>query len=393
MSIPIRHRQKGGSKPIDINGDGTADLQDLNAVFTGERSVEAEPVNIVEKRVAQMWAKYEHRLVLLSVSIQKREREGRHWLRFLLPFGQDRKVESILSKLSGQFEDRELLMMRTEFLACIDGLKTLNGQLADAKASQAMHSVSDDGKYTRTIAKIESKIQSQQEERSKTLRNFRNRMEGYGVVLSEPQAEVLLSRIDAGDVSKMATVFVVISGITKQFANAKRESGENIKVAKKYYAIYIGLLELQIRIQSEYIYRIDSQYLPGVFRIGNDARNLAAETRAILKSASSERSTTYHQDIESQEFTVSVTEIYEEALKSDRAKVVRARAMIEELHKLAENTLSAFPVSADLTSLVRQAEGMYEELMSLQTPALVPFENLQLQREFEAVTVRIRSGT
>ncbi len=65
---------------------------------------------------------------------------------------------------------------------------------------------------------------------------------------------------------------------------------------------------------------------------------------------------------------------------------------LDELHKLAENTLSTVRVSADLTSLVRQAEGMFQEVMSLQTPALVPFENLQLQREFEAVTVRLRTG-
>jgi hypothetical protein len=379
-------------KAFDINGDGTVDFQDLKAIFTGERSTAEDSMNFVEKRVHKMWSKHEHRFVLLSVSIQKREREGRHWLRSRLPFGQDRKINSILTNLSGQFEDRELLMMRTEFIACVDRLKNLDGQLADVKASQAMHSNTDEEKYIRTISKIESKILRQTQERAKTLRNFRDLMEGYGVVLSEPQAEVLLSRIDAGDVTKMASVFVVISGITRQFSGAKKESGENIDVAKKYYAIYIGLLELQVRIQSEYIERIDSQYLPDVTRIGNDARNLAAETRAILKSASNDHSDAYHQNIESQEFTITVTEIYEKALKSDREKVVRARALIEELHKLAENTLSTVRVSADLTSLVRQAEGMYQEVMSLQTPALVPFENLQLQREFEAVTVRLRNG-
>lgn len=378
------------AKPFDINGDGTVDFKDLKAIITGERAT-PEDENVLQKRIAQLWAKHEHRFVLLSVHIQKRERSSRHWLRSLLP-GQDSKVISILNSLSNQFEDRELMMMRTEYIACVDKTKALDMQLADVKASMAMQLGTASDKYQRTAEKVQSKIDEQKAKRLASLHSFRDRMDIYGVSLTEQQAEVLLSRIDAGDVTRMSTIFVVISGITSQFADAKRESGENIDVAKKYYGIYIGLLELQIRIQSEYIDRIDNTYLPGVARIGNDARELAAETRAILKSASKSHVAGYQQNIASQEFTVEVTEIYENALRADRAKVLRARALVEELHKLAENTLSTVRVSADLSSLIRQAEGMFKEVLSLQTPALVPFENLQLQREFESVTVRLRGG-
>ena len=309
-----------------------------------------------------------------------------------MPFGQDRKVNSILSKLAEIFEDKELQLIRTDYIRCISSIKSLEDQLADVKASLAMQSETGSERYARAVSKLEEKIEKAHRIRENSLNGFRERMSVYGVSLTVPQAEVLLSRIDAGDVTGMASVFVVLSGITHQFADAKRESGENVDIAKKYYAMYVGLLELQIHIQTEYIGHIDNKYLPGVAQISNDAKNLVAETRALIKNATLGHQEAYLKNLESQEFTVSVTELYEQALKSDKDKVVQARALIEELHKLAENTLSTVRVSADLISLVQQADGMFQEVMSLQTPALVPFENLQMQREFEAVTVRLRSA-
>jgi hypothetical protein len=391
-SIKAKVGGRPSTKPFDINGDGQVDIKDLKAIFTGERVQNEGLENALERRVRELWSKHEHRFVLLSIAIQKRERISRNWLRSMLSFNQDKKVTSILNKLSGQFEDPELMMARTEYIACVEKQKGLETQLAEVRASMAMHGSTGKERLERTSSKLASKIDEQKAYRLKSLQSFQSRMELYGVMLSIEQAEVLLSRIDAGDVTRMSTIFVVISAITRQFEVAKRESGENMDVAKKYYAIYIGLLELQIHIQTEYINRVDSVYLPGVEEIGNEARNLAAETAAIQKTSPIEHRGQYQQNIDSQNFTVEVTEIYGQALHADRDKILRARALVVEQLKLAENTLSTVRVAADLSSLIRQAEGMYKEVMSLQTPALVPFENLQLQREFEAVTVRLRGG-
>lgn len=97
-------------------------------------------------------------------------------------------------------------------------------------------------KYHRTLNKLEAKLSATDETQKELLTSFRSRMSQYGVDVSDDQAEVLLSRIDAGDITRMALVFAVLSTMTAQFADARREGGENIDVAKKYYAIYLGLL-------------------------------------------------------------------------------------------------------------------------------------------------------
>ena len=248
------------------------------------------------------------------------------------------------------------------------------------------------GPQHRAEAKLKAKAEEEARLQISLLEAFQARMMAYGINLSTEQAEVLLSRVDAGDVSRMTTIFAIISCITTQVSHAKVQTGENLDVTKKYYGIYLGLLELQMHIQTEYIQKVDSNYLPGVQMIGNEARNLMAETQVKLRGSEGRHQEGYRQNIKSQQFTVEVTDIYAAALRADRSKVEEARTIIQRLHELAENTLSTVRVSADLSTLVRQNEGLYKQVISLQTPALVPFENLQMRREFEAVTQRLRAA-
>ena len=309
-----------------------------------------------------------------------------------MPFGHDAKVTGIITNLASELNDRELHLIRADFIESVNELRRLDRQLADIRASIAMKSEPEDGQQHRAAAKIEQAVSKESSTRQSLLNAFQSRMNAYGVDLSPDQAEVLLSRVDAGDVTKMTTVFAIISSITSQFADAKIQSGENLDVTKKYYGIYLGLLELQIHIQTEYIEKVDTVYLPGVQDIGNGARNLLAETEVKMGAADDQHKEGYKQNIKSQQFTIEVTEIYSNALRSDRSKVDEARKIVSRLHELAENTLSTVRVSADLSSLVQQGEGLYKQVMSLQTPELVPFENLKMQREFEEVTQRLRTA-
>ena len=377
--------------PFDINGDGKVDLSDVRAIFTGERHVPETDENFLSRRVKQLWSKHEHKFVLLSLAVQKREKGGRSWVRSKLPFGEERQVTAALQKVGAALEDSELMIAREDYMACLDEIRTLKQQAADVRASISMQP-GDSGKLQRTLDKIEAKSESTAETRIALLNAFRQRMDRYGVSLSNEQAEVLLSRIDAGDVTRMSSVFAVLSAMTSQFADAKRESGENIDVAKKYYAIYLGLLELQMSIQSEYINNVDNGYLPGVRKLGHEARDLLAETKAVIKGSSKEHRDAYRQNISSQEFTIKVTEVYEDSLRADRSKVQEAHAVVQKIHQLAANTLATVRVSSDLLTMMKSAETMLQEVLSLQTPELHPFENLDLQREFEAVTMRLQQA-
>jgi hypothetical protein len=381
-------------RSLDVNGDGSINMDDVTALFSSDRSRNDETDNqqsFLQKRMQILWTRLEHKFVLLSIQVQKRERSSRHWWSRLLPFSNDRKVTGIIENLALELDDKVLSDMRTDFMSSVTKLGKLDGQLAEIHASIAMKSVGPGGAQHKVAAKLEKAVEKEAKLHESLLHAFRSRMMAYGIDLSLEQTKVLLSRVDAGDVSRMTTVFAVISSITAQFADAKVQSSENLDVTKKYYGIYLGLLELQMHIQTEYIEKIDTAYLPGVQQIGNEARDLKSETEVKLKKSENSYQGSYRQNIKSQEFTIEVTDIYANALRADRNKVEEARSIVSKLHELAGNTLSTVRVSADLSALVRQSEGLYKQVMSLQTPALVPFENLQMQREFEAVTQRLKT--
>jgi hypothetical protein len=385
--------KRGGVRPFDINGDGLVNLADLTAIFTGERSVEIKEMSFLEERARRIWSKSEYQFTLLSINIQKRERKARSLIHRLFIFSGDRKTKKILNKILSQFEDQELQSCRSQFSVLTNRLELLQTQASDIRTSMEMRPEADRGKYSRTYEKTLVKTREVQVQLNRGLLSFIDRMSEYGVCLSEEQAIVLLARVDAGDIIKMSSVFAVISAMIKQFSEAKQDTSESIATAKKYYGVYIGLLELQIAIQSEYIDQIEKIYLVGAARIEREAIALANDTKDILNSTSNGHDEIYAKNLNSQEFTISVTKIYRNALQANKANIIQARTVVQNLLRLAENTLGTVKVSADLFYLARQSEEVFKEVISLQTPELIPFENLELQREFKVVTARIRNNT
>ncbi len=157
--------------------------------------------------------------------------------------------------------------------------------------------------------------------------------------------------------------------------------------------MYIGLLQLQELIQSKYVEKVDESYLPGVSQIKRDAEQLVAETQVLMKNMPAEHLRSYESNLQSQEFTIEVASIYKNALMEDHTRAIQAREIIRNLLRLAENTLKTVKIAADLVSIMKDSQGLYDEVMQLQTPSLVPFENLELKKEFQAVTEKLRLGS
>ena len=130
-------------------------------------------------------------------------------------------------------------------------------QLAEVEASIAMSFGKVADSKVRAKEGVEAKIRQLEARRNKTVGFLRDRLRCYGLSLSQEQAEVLLSRIDSTDVGQMAVIFALISRLTSQLAVAKAGSSENLDVARKYYGIYLGLLELQLHLQSQYIENVN----------------------------------------------------------------------------------------------------------------------------------------
>lgn len=378
-------------KVLDRNGDGSVDINDFLDLFKSTSStVEVDKLSLGQKRINGAWEKNQNVLDQLSDNIRYKVQSGKSLASQSYFSRTDRRINSILRKLSGTFNDADLEQMRKQYTKLIDGIKERESIIADMQAKSALSAPEHRNTIEKQISAQLKSLNDQVQRRDEIVEKYVDMFSVHGAKITSEQAEVLLSRIDADDVTKMTSVFAIIAGLTSKFGEAKSAGGESTEVAQKYYAMYIGLLELQEHIQSEYIDRMEKQYIPGISKIKSAADKLIAETRALKKSMPSQHATSYDANLGSQEFTKKVARLYEESLHKDLNSVRQAREIVRNLLKLAENTLKTVKVSAELVSLMKQSKGLYNEVMELQTPNMSPFENLELKKEFEAVTSTIR---
>ena len=387
----IARKLTGHKKPFDINGDGSVTMSDFAAIFTGKRYKETSSVDFVKDRAAEIWNKNEHQFTLLSVRIQKRQTEIKGFLRRLFLGEKDSEIEKIIRKLLTEIDDVELDAFQNKYEKSISDIVALEGKIAELNASAVMANSTQSPKIKRARDKFQSTLNKFLEEQKNLVTSFKNKLNLYGMVLTYDQAEVLLTRIDSRDIVKITCVFAIVKTLTVQLAQAKQASGENLEVTKKYYGVYIGLLELQAFAQSAYLDMIEQIYLPGVNKIRIYALDLKEKTQSQIANADFEHIGGYESNLESQDYTIKVTKEYEAILFENKNNIVQARGLVRKLIELAENTLNTVRVSSDLANLIQRSENLIDQVVTLQAPDLVPFENLELKKEFESVTNRIRN--
>jgi len=377
---------------LDLNGDGKIDISDFGSLFGSNRKAQAV-LPALEQKVSKVFSRNDKALGKLSVTIRDKAGSNRPLAQKSRFSMADRRMDAILKRLQLDFSDSDLEKLRTDYLNCLDSLKDLEEEISSLVASSSLADEKDRGKIEKRLEKAEKLRSILHQQRQQLLSEFTDNFATYNVKISIEQAEVLLSRIDSNDVIHMTSVFAITAELTKQFSEAKAASGESTATAQKYYAMYIGLLQLQELIQSKYVERMDGSYLPGVSHIKRDAEQLVAETQVLMKNMPAEHLRSYESNLQSQEFTIEVASIYKNALMADRTRAIQAREIIRNLLRLAENTLKTVKIAADLVSIMKDSQGLYDEVMQLQTPSLVPFENLELKKEFQAVTEKLRLGS
>ena len=301
----------------------------------------------------------------------------------------DERIELIFQSVASLINDPELennrktlQILKNKILKSQEKSSNLYAKsvLASGKERKDLENLADDYKKDSQEYK-DSKVD--------LIRGVRSRLALYGLNLNKNQVEVLLSRVDAGDIIGMTTSFSVIAELTEQFSDATIASGENLQIAKKYYGMHVILLELQMHIQKNYINRLRNVYLVRANDIRSENKLLIDETFKLIDDAEGTYLKIYKNNLESQKYTLKVLGLYEEILRKDLLKIETGLKKVNDNYLVSLNTFQTVTVAADLASLMAENSNLFNEVMSIQVPELIPFENLQMQKEFEALTLQL----
>ncbi len=301
----------------------------------------------------------------------------------------DEKIESIFQILSVITNDPQIVKDRSTLEKLKSKIESSELKSADLKTKAQLATGEDKEKLIDRSNSHQTDINEYNDSRNELLLNVQNRLEEYGLSLNTDQVKVLLSRVDADDIIGMTTSFSVIAKLTQQFSEATLESGENLQIARNYYFMHVILLELQMHIQRNYIDRLKNVYLVKLGKLKRENGTLITETKSLVGSSKGSHKKVAEQNLKSQQFTRKVLVLYEEILRKDLYKIQNGLKKVNDNYLVALNTYKTVNVSADLATLMAGNNNLFNEVMSLQAPELIPFENLQIQDAFETLSLQL----
>lgn len=240
------------------------------------------------------------------------------------------------------------------------------------------------------LQQYEDEIQDYQQNRDEMIATVQSRLNEFGTDLSLQQVEALLVRVNADDILAMTTIFPVVAEMASSFAKITNKSGEDLNHAKKYYSMYVVLLELQLYIQERYITDLKYKYIPRIDDLQNKQNSLIKTTKKELSKASSTHKKMYDLNLKSQNTTLQAIKLYKRSMQGDVNNMSQAHSLLVEDYKLAVNTLNTVTMSSQVSNLINDSSQLFDKIMAMQAPELVPFNNIQMQKEFSALTDKIK---
>lgn len=216
-----------------------------------------------------------------------------------------------------------------------------------------------------------------------------------GVDLDAEQVDLLLDSVLSGDLVRLVAVFNAAKLIDGQLAARMNSAGENMKAARKYFAMHAALFAMLVHAQDATIDKIDTVYLPKLSAILKDITAAQKKSKALLRRSSRpDQVRALKANIESQSIARTAATRYRRYLLQQREQIARARAKATHDLRIADNTFATVEASFQLRTLMRDSAASFEAIQRLEAPTFDQvFKNEALRREFENLTRRLDAPT
>lgn len=306
--------------------------------------------------------------------------------------------------LNEVLDDLIKLLLNDEFVEYRDDINKINETISDLrkdilsyrekKITAPLESVVSTTKkgYEEKIEEAKQDVLKSKEELVGVKQRMKINFDSVGIELTAEQIDVLLARVDGNDIIDMMLVMDVLKQVTTQLMELMNESGEELVHAKKYYGMHMVLYELIVYVQESYIIKVSDVFIPKVNKIIAESSSLMRESKAEMnREKDKKRKKIYGQNLKAQELTLKTAKLYVKNLKAQEKNIKKALILSRKNLKLSKNTYYTVALSSQLYALISSSQNMFNEIMSLQVPQIVPFQNNQIKEKYEELTQIINS--
>lgn len=208
-----------------------------------------------------------------------------------------------------------------------------------------------------------------------------------GIILSADEINIMLSKVYGDDIIQMSVVIGLLNQITEQLMTLMKESNEELSYAKKYYGLFMVTLQVVVYTQQQYIDKVAHNFIPKIKNIIISSKSKVDKTTLLYQEEQDKnRKKIYKQNIQTQKFTIEVARLYLKELVELQSKLIQGQNITKENLKLAKNTYETVSLSANLSNIMSDNKNIFNAVMKIQMPELIPFENKDIQNKYIELT-------
>ena len=216
------------------------------------------------------------------------------------------------------------------------------------------------------------------------------KMKNLGIKLSKAQIKVMTSRVDGDDLAKSIAIFDITKQISNTLGQLMEDNSFSSNSTTKYYGVYLILNEILGFAQREYILKIEDKYLAKLDLLKQSGYESINYSTKQMKEASMQSSKeVFQKNIEAEEFTIKVIDIYKELLMDQKVQLQDALQITDEKITVAYSSYKTASNSAALMSIMNDTQSTFNQIFEMQIPDIIPFENIELEEEFKNLSDKL----
>jgi hypothetical protein len=287
----------------------------------------------------------------------------------------------------------EIAMHRDRIAAAKDRIASLREKRLEAPESGLLPGIISDtqGSIDKTIAALQDDIKSRETDIGRIKQDIAKALAVAGIELTKDQLDLLLDSVLGSDLLKLVTAFEVSKVADQRLAALVKQSHEDLKAARRYFAMHAALYAMLVEAQGLLIDKIDSVYLVRLNGIMSNIVKTNAQTRQLLQAQTREdQRKILEANLKAQETSQKVSAFYREYLQNQRRLLAETRSRTLFDLRVADNTYETVEESFQLKALMDEAKTSFDALHRLETPGFEQiFRNENLKREFENLTQKL----
>ena len=241
------------------------------------------------------------------------------------------------------------------------------------------------------IAELEQRIKGNEEAIGKIRGEIKTALQQSGVDIADEQLDLLLDSVLGADLIKLVTAFQAARAVDDRLGVLLSQSNEDVKAARRYFAMHAALFAMIVHGQEMLIEKIDTVYVTKLKTILSGIKDARESSRRLLEGQNRpDQQKALDANVKAQNFAEKVASFYRDYLLTQRRQLADARERTLRDLAIADNTYETVEASFQLHQLMEDARTSFEALQKLEAPGFDQvFRNETLRKEFESLTQKI----